>query len=88
MNTVRVPTLVKFGFALLLLAASFAALPAPAEAVYCGSAPTIFYYHDSAKTQLCGVCVYWCDGYVECSEGVDFNACPYYKQGKSLDCPC
>ena len=88
MNTVRVSALVKLGFALLVLLSTFVALPAPAEANCSQTAPTIHYYSDSAKTQLCGICIYWCDSTVECSEGLDTSVCRYWKQGPSIYCPC
>lgn len=84
----RVPTLFKFGFALLLLLSSFATLPAPAEANCGQTATNIHYYRDSAKTQFCGWCIYWCDGTVECSEGLDTSECRYWKLGPPLYCPC
>lgn len=87
MNTVSTPTLVKFGFALLVLLASLTALPSPVAAS-CGVAPTVKYYSNGARTQFCGTCVYWCDETVECSEGIDFDACIYLKPGPSLQCPC
>lgn len=87
MNNVRMPTLVKFGFALLVLFSSFAALPAPVGAS-CGIAPTVLFYRDAARTQLCGSCVYWCDDTVECSGDVNPNTCLYQKPGNSLQCPC
>ncbi|HEX6904750.1 MAG TPA: hypothetical protein VF789_33895 [Thermoanaerobaculia bacterium] len=86
MKTVRIPTLVKFGFALLVLVASFVTLPAPAEADCSQTAPTIWYYYDSAKTQFCGQCIYWCDGTVDCSGNL--NECRYWKNGKPVYCPC
>ena len=88
MNSVRVPTLVKFGFALLLLLSSFLALPAPTEAQSCSqTVPVYFHYSDPGKTQLCGTCVRWCDGYFECG-GFDPTTCPYTSYGGQVYCPC
>lgn len=87
MNNVRVPTLVKFGFALLVLLASLVALPAP-MAASCGTAPVYWHYSDPAKTQLCGSCVRWCDGYFECSGDFDPTDCPYTEYGGEVYCPC
>ena len=86
MNTVRVSTLAKFCFALLVLLSTFVTLPAPAEANCSQTAPTIHYYSDPAKTQLCAICIYWCDGTVECTG--DITNCPYWKNGKPIYCPC
>lgn len=88
MKAVRVPTLFKFGFALLLLLSSFAALPTPAEANCSQTVPIYFHYSDSAKTQLCGTCVRWCDGYFECSGDFDPTDCPYTRYGGQVYCPC
>jgi hypothetical protein len=92
MNSVRIPTLVKFGFALLLLVSSFLAMPTPMEAQSCSdTAPAYWHYSDPAKTQRCGMCIRWCDGYFECSGSngsFDPTTCPYTTYAGQVYCPC
>lgn len=89
MNNVRVPALAKLGFALLVLLSSFLVLPAPMGAQSCqDTVPIYWHYSDQAKTQLCGTCVRWCDGYFECSGSFDPTTCPYTTYAGQVYCPC